>query len=434
MLDYIGISNKLIWQRQAIFLAATLLAAFYFQPTQAFACYAGVVFTEVLDLILSRRIGVWRTRGTFRKSRALFWIMVNTALSAGAISLFVIIIAIQQSSGGHFTPLFFLFAAALFAAMNNHQLVPALALRLSIYGVTFLFIAALDVWRTNPPITSAAWLEFFTVVFVLYFIIDCSVVFLRLYRKGLRQFEALKNEHNRTLAAYELKSQFLSTVSHELRTPLTSIKGSLDLINSNSLGEVPPNLAPVLGIAGKNSNRLAALIDDLLDLQKIETGDLAFNFENLDLRDVVQETVEASEGYADGLGMALEVDLPEGAAPVYGDASRLRQVIENLLSNALKFSFEGGTVRVRVEVGSEQVSVSVEDKGIGIPEGVEDKVFGRFSQVDASDQRLVGGTGLGMSITKGIVERHGGTIGYSSVLNGGTVFRVTLERNDKNSG
>ncbi|MDA5094643.1 HAMP domain-containing sensor histidine kinase [Aliiroseovarius sp. KMU-50] len=426
--DYIAITTKLIWQRQAIFIAATLLAAAYFDPAQAFACYAGVVFTEVLDLTLSRHMNNWKSGSFAQARRFLWWVMINTALSAGAIALFVITIAIQQGSGGHFTPLFFLFAAALFAAMNNHQLVPALVLRLAIYGATFLFIALLDIIRWSPPISSNAWLEFFTVVFVVYFIVDCSFVYLRLYRQGLRQYEALKQEHQRTLVAYELKSQFLSTVSHELRTPLTSIKGSLDLINSNSLGEVPKEIAPVLKIAGKNSVRLANLIDDLLDLQKIETGDMSFDFDTMDVRKLVRESVDASKGYADALGMSLDVELPQEEALIEGDHTRLTQVMENLLSNALKFSPEGSKVKVSVQIDENAVKIAVEDSGIGIPDGAEDKVFGRFSQVDGSDQRKVGGTGLGMSITKGIIDRHKGHIDYESVLGEGTTFLAVFNR------
>lgn len=426
--DYVAVSNKLILQRQAIYLAAMLLAAAYFDPIQAFTCYAGVIFTEALDLNLVRKVSKWKQGDSRLARKFLLAVILHTALSAVAISYFVIVIAVQQKSGGHFTPLFFLFAAALFAAMNNHQLVPALALRLAIYGVSFVYISLLDIVRYRPPLSSEAWLEFFTILFVMYFIIDCSIMFLKLYRRNMRQYEALKQEHQRTLAAYELKSQFLSTVSHELRTPLTSIKGSLDLVNSNSLGPISEPVAQVLQIAGKNSVRLANLIDDLLDLQKIETGDMTFNFETIDVRTLVRDSVESSKGYADALGMTLDVELPTEAALIEGDAVRLTQVMENLLSNALKFSMEGGQVKVSVFTDETKVKIAVEDRGIGIPEGAEDKVFGRFSQVDGSDQRKVGGTGLGMSITKGIIDRHNGQIDYHSVLGEGTTFLAEFNR------
>ena len=145
--DYTNCINNLIWQRQAIFFAATMLAAAYYSSTAALICYAAVLMTELLDLSLARRLEAWQGNDTKTARRFLATVMANTALSALGISLFVIVVALQQGSTGHFTPMFFLFAAALFAAMNNHQLVPALILRLTIYGATFLFIASIDIWR-----------------------------------------------------------------------------------------------------------------------------------------------------------------------------------------------------------------------------------------------------------------------------------------------
>ena len=424
--DYVEISKRLIWQRQAIFLAAAVLTAFYFDPAKSFACYGAVLFTEVLDLILARQISNW-TDGSVAKARKfLFWILTNTALSAGAICLFVVTITLQQDIGGHFTPLFFLFAAALFAAMNNHQLLPALILRLILYGATFLFIALLDIWRVRPPIASELWLHFFTILFVMYFIIDCSFVFLRLYRQGVQQMDKIKREHELTKEAYQVKSQFISTVSHELRTPLTSIKGALDLINSGALGQIPTSMRSMLHIAGKNSQRLANLIDDILDIQKIEAGEMVYRFKHLDIRQLLINSVEANRGYADSLGIQVDCYLPDGAFCVRGDEARLMQVMANLLSNALKFSDQGGSVEVLLTQNGNNIEIAVQDHGIGIPKGFKQQVFEQFSQIDGSDQRRVGGTGLGMNITKQIVERHGGTIDFHSELGVGTTFFVTL--------
>lgn len=428
--DYVAVSLKLIWQRQAIFLAATLLAALYFDPAKALFCYGSVLFTEVLDLILTRRIRSWEDRDWARGRNLLIWTMVNTFLSAAAISMFVVMIALQEGVGGHFTPLFFLFAAALFAAMNNHQLFPALILRLSIYGVAFLFIASLDLWRVSPPLNSKLWLNFFTVAFVLYFILDCSLVFLRTYRHGVRQLEELRQEHMRTKAAYEIKSKFLATVSHELRTPLTSIKGGLDLVNSGALGPVPESMQSMLGIAGKNSGRLASLIDDLLDLQKIDAREIVFRLQPVNVQKLVIDAVEANHGYADPLGITVETQLPQDTLFIQGDEFRLMQVMANLLSNALKFSEGSDKVIVSAERVGSKVRISVIDKGIGIPDDSKDLVFGQFTQVDSSDQRKAGGTGLGMSITKKIVERLNGKIDYVSELGKGTTFSIEFESID----
>ena len=425
--DYINVSENLIWQRQAIFLAATLLAAFYFDPVVSFSAYAAVLFTEVLDLILARRVNEWTDHNPERARVFLIWVMFNTVASALSISLFVIMITLQQTSGGHFTPLFFLFAASLFAAVNNHQLLPALFLRLIIYGLTFIFIGTWDIIRLNPPLDSEVWLQFFTVAFVMYFIVDCSFVFLRLYRRGLAQIEEITLEHQKTKEALEIKSQFLSTVSHELRTPLTSIKGTLDLVNSGVLGPLPDKMKPVLAVAGKNSKRLADLINDLLDLQKIEVGEMAFRFDLLNVRELVTDSVAMSEGYAEQMGVSLDVTHADEEMFINGDADRLSQVMANLISNASKFSHKGGTVDIHVKRVDAKVRIYVKDKGVGIPDNAKERVFGRFSQVDSSDQRRVGGTGLGMNISKKIVERHDGQIDYESTLGKGTTFFIEFD-------
>lgn len=425
--DYVAISLKLIWQRQAIFLSATLLAVCYFDPVRSLLCYGAVLFTEMLDLILTRRINKWVDQDWTKGRNLLIWTMVNTVLSASAISMFVVMISLQEGIASHFTPLFFLFAGALFAAMNNHQLLPALILRLSIYGVTFLFIVLWDIWLVSPPLTSTLWLNFFTVCFVLYFILDCSLVFLRNYRNGVKQLEEIRQEHQRTKAAYEIKSKFLATVSHELRTPLTSIKGGLDLVNSGALGEVPETMTSMLGIAGKNSARLADLIDDLLDVQKIDAEEIVLRVKPVSIQKLVDDAIDANKGYAEPLGINIVKNLPNEDLTILGDENRLMQVMANLLSNALKFSGSSQTVTVCASRLGERVRISVTDKGIGIPPDSKDLVFGQFTQVDSSDQRKIGGTGLGMSITKKIVERLGGKIDYVSELDQGTTFYIEFD-------
>ncbi len=422
--DYVAIGRKLIWQRQAIFLAATVLAAVYFNPFSAILCYVGVLTTEVMDIILNRRIAHWTDHSERKARQFLFWVIANTMLSAGAICLFVIKTALQQPSGGHFTPLFFLFAASLFAAMNNHQLIPVLILRLIVYAATFLYLSLMDILPAPPAITAQPWLEFFTTIFVLYFILDCSFVFLKLYRRNLKQMDDLRVEHEKTLQAYEVKSKFLATVSHELRTPLTSIKASIDLINMGIVGSLPEKMVPVLQNAGKNSKRLADLINDLLDIQKIEAGEMVYRFSAINARDLVLESLEANRGLADQLDIGLESSFPQTDAYLEGDESRLMQVMANLLSNALKFSQKGSKVTVSVHCDSGRVRISVRDNGVGIAAEMRHLVFGKFTQIDNSDQRQVGGTGLGMHISKQIVERHGGIIDFTGEIGHGTTFFV----------
>jgi signal transduction histidine kinase len=426
--DYIQLSNQLMWQRQASFLAAALLAAFYFDPILTFVCYTAVVLTEVLDQLLGREARSWDGVNAVVGRRILKRIARNTLLSASAISLFIVEIALQQGMGGYFTPLFFLFSAAVFAAMYNSQMIGILLLRLSIYGCAFLFIALLDVIRYLPPLSSHIWLEFFTIIFVLYFIIDISLKFYFHYEERLKQMKLIQEENERTKAAYEVKSQFLSTVSHELRTPLTSIKASLELADKGMLGDVPAGLKSAIGIATKNSQRLATLIDDLLDLQKIEAGEMAFHFAPVNVNDLVSEAVDSTGSFANKLGIAVTTALAPEECWIKADRNRLMQVLHNLLSNALKFSRQGGAVQVRVELHDARIRISVEDHGMGIPQNAKDRVFGKFTQVDSSDVRKVGGTGLGLNISKQIIEHHKATINYTSELGVGSTFFLEFDR------
>ncbi|GAA6161201.1 hypothetical protein NBRC116589_33750 [Ruegeria sp. HU-ET01832] len=423
--DYTAMSFALLWQRQAIFLATTILTAFFFNPLNALFFYGTILICEAQDLYLAKRVA--RLTPKERRSIAMMvaWILFNTVLSSTAICLYAVSVALKQPTGGHFTPLFFLFAAALFAAMNNHQFVWAMIVRLAMYGISFMVIVVKDIWIEQPDLSSDLWLHFFTVVFVMYFLIDCSLVFLKLYQTNLEQLEKLREEHERTKAAYIAKTQFISTVSHELRTPLTSIKGSLDLIKSGAMGEVPDKMQNLVELASKNSERLASLINDVLDIQKMEAGEMVIKETRINVNSLVDEAIACNLGFASAHNVELvEERSSEQDLFIKGDASRLIQVLTNMISNAAKFSFERGVVTVGCEVVGSRVRVYVKDQGIGIPEGSRDKVFDRFSQIDSSDERHAGGTGLGMSISKEIVEHFGGTIDYESTLGVGTVFFV----------
>ena len=245
---------------------------------------------------------------------------------------------------------------------------------------------------------------------------------------------ALRLAAENARAAALAKSQFLSVVSHELRTPLTSIKGALDLLNNAVTGELPEPTRRIIQIAASNSNRLATLIEDLLDLQQIEQGTLHMERRHLDMGAVVHEAVAAAAEMARGLGVELVLTAPAAPAPVEGDARRLSQVMGHVLSNACKFSastsgdLPGSAARVEVSVipGPGQVRVQVRDSGPGIPEGAQEAVFGRFSQLDGSGTRRVGGSGLGLHIARWIVDQHGGRISYDSTLGQGTTFCIDL--------
>ncbi|MEP2532891.1 sensor histidine kinase [Shimia sp.] len=248
---------------------------------------------------------------------------------------------------------------------------------------------------------------------------------------ALEEAERVSHERAQLLEAAQkanqVKSQFVSMVSHELRTPLTSIKGALELMDSKVVSDdLPPEAKPLLEIALRNGRRLAVLIDDLLDLEKLDAGKLSFSFEPVELGALVTEAVEANAGYATLAGVSFNCDTSEQAITISADSSRLLQVMANLLSNAAKFSRIGDEVNVSVIADQGKAEIRVHDNGLGIPEGTGDSIFDAFTQLDSSDRRVVGGSGLGLNIARTIVARHQGTLTYESTKGAGTVFLVTL--------
>jgi PAS domain S-box-containing protein len=228
-----------------------------------------------------------------------------------------------------------------------------------------------------------------------------------------------------------MKGEFVSTVSHELRTPLTSIRGSLGLLMGGAVGEVPEKVRAMLEMAEKNATRLITLVNDILDMEKLESGRMEFRFERLNLTSLVQQGITANDGYAREFGVKFVLAKSDKNVFVTGDHDRLTQVLANLLSNAAKFSPRGEKVEIAVSRRNDVARVSVADHGPGIPREFQGKIFGRFTQADASDSRKVGGTGLGLNISKTIVEKHGGTIRFDTQAGRGTTFHFELPLADE---
>lgn len=227
-----------------------------------------------------------------------------------------------------------------------------------------------------------------------------------------------------------LKNEFVSTVSHELRTPLTSIMGSLGLIKGGAAGELPDAALRMVGIAHDNSERLVRLINDILDIEKIESGNMEFDLQPIEVGPLLAQAVEANRPYSKQLGVRLTLISDVDQAIVNADADRLSQVITNLISNASKFSPSGGEVIVLAYIEGTNVRISVGDEGPGIPSEFEGRIFEKFAQADSSDQRQKGGTGLGLAICKEIVDRHDGQIAYSTEVGEGTTFYFDLPVQD----
>jgi len=224
-----------------------------------------------------------------------------------------------------------------------------------------------------------------------------------------------------------LKDELVSTVSHELRTPLTAIIGALGLITSHTVGgDLSDDVQKLIKISEDNALRLKQLVDDLLDLDKLESGQMEFNFSEIDLNDLLETSININMPYARAFGVNLVYQAGDVAPVFAGDRNRLIQVLTNLISNACKFSEKGGDVEVVPAITATGVRVSVRDYGKGIAAEFRDHIFDRFSQADASDVRQTKGTGLGLAISKAIIERHSGELGFVSELGVGSTFYLDL--------
>lgn len=224
----------------------------------------------------------------------------------------------------------------------------------------------------------------------------------------------------------QMKNEFISVVSHELRTPLTSILGSLGLIAGGVAGELPTQAKTMIDIAMRNSERLVNLINDILDIEKIESGKMEFKLKPIELMPLVEQAIEANRPYGERLGVTFMLGntLPGVRSNV--DSDRLMQVFANLLSNAAKFSPPHGEVVISVSRHHNGIRVAVTDQGPGIPEEFRSRIFQKFAQADTSTTREISGTGLGLSICKAIVKKLGGEIDFETEINGGTTFYFDL--------
>jgi signal transduction histidine kinase len=240
----------------------------------------------------------------------------------------------------------------------------------------------------------------------------------------LRLGSIVAEERHAALA--RMKDEFVSATSHELRTPLTSIMGSLALLAANAAGELPAPTKRMIGIAHANARRLVALVNDILDFDKLVSGNLAFDLVAVNVGAILRECVEANAGFAAEHGVCLAVDpLPESLSVVV-DRDRLLQVLTNLVSNAVKFSERDQLVTLGARQDGGRVRISVTDRGRGIPEEFRERIFTRFAQAHETDGRQKSGTGLGLAIVKELVERMGGEVGFDSEVPQGTTFRVEL--------
>ena len=243
---------------------------------------------------------------------------------------------------------------------------------------------------------------------------------------GPARFVAIVRDITERKRLDKIKDEFVSTVSHELRTPLTSLRGSLGLVLGGAVGDLNQKQHELLDIAQNNTERLLLLINDILDIEKIESGATDYHFRTVELTELVVRSLQENQAYADKYHVHFRFTPPDYSCPVYADPDRIIQVMSNLLSNAAKFSPLQTEIQIVIERRNASFRVSVTDQGSGIPPEFEDKVFEKFTQSDATDQRQHGGTGLGLTISKSIIEKHHGQIGFTTQVGLGSSFYFDL--------
>ena len=241
--------------------------------------------------------------------------------------------------------------------------------------------------------------------------------------------QVLEAQNRRIQEAARLKSEFVANMSHELRTPLNSLVGFAELIADARFGPLPPRYQEFGHIMHSSAQHLLQLINDILDLAKVESGKINFEPEHVDLTQVVCETIAILKGLASKRDIQMTTHVDPAIGIVYLDPMRLKQLLYNYLSNAVKFSPEGGRVELRMTPTTDEwFRIEVEDTGIGIKPEDTHRLFIEFQQLDASTAKKFGGSGLGLALTKRLVEAQGGTVGVSSVFGVGSTFFATLPR------
>jgi signal transduction histidine kinase len=243
--------------------------------------------------------------------------------------------------------------------------------------------------------------------------------------QNARLFHEIEAKSQELAVASQHKSQFLANMSHELRTPLNAILGYTELILDDIYGEVPGKMRGVLDRVQSNGKHLLGLINDVLDLSKIEAGQLTLSLGDYSIKQVVHNVFAAVESLAQAKQLALKVDLPKDLPTARGDERRLTQVLLNLVGNAIKFT-DQGEVAIKASASNGAYTLSVCDTGPGISSADQAKIFEEFQQADSSATKKKGGTGLGLSIARKIIEMHGGRIWVDSEVGRGATFSFTV--------
>ena len=391
---------------------------------------------------------LWHARKRVRAVQAAFSTM-NVAVSVTAAYSFYHLPFIQRLNKG--TPLALMAASLLYFGINTAGVSGVIALTESkslattwkncyFWSFPFYLVAASLVWIVGAVDVRTQWLNvlvLFPVIYVIYYSYRMYMDNLEAEKKQVELANALKQ---RTIDALEaareanvLKTRFMASVSHELRTPLNGIVGFAELLFDGVLGPVNDMQRECLGDMLSCSNQLRMLIGQVLDLAKVESGKMTFNYENLSLKSLLGEVIDTQQTIAKSKQIEVTLHPDEAVDSVTADAGRLKQILYNYLSNALKFTPPAGRIDIRVSPeGAELYRISVEDSGIGIAAADIPRLFSEFGQLGRSETTKTG-SGLGLAISKHLAEAQGGCVGVSSEEGRGSTFFVVLPRLPKAS-
>jgi signal transduction histidine kinase len=316
-------------------------------------------------------------------------------------------------------------AAALHPSMRSIGALPAAGPRLSRPRFVGLGAALLA-----PPLALVVQSTFSTPIDTLEIGLGSTItVLLVAWRVWLLSREReqvrveLASQNERLLALDQMKDEFIASVSHEFRTPLTSIRGYAELLQE---ADLPAEQRDFVNVIDRNSARLAGLVEDLLLMAQIQSGGLPLELGEVVLNHLIARAGEAAEPFAASKHIELDIESDPELVTAQADAERLGQVLDNLVSNAIKYTPDGGGVSIKMTHTGDAATIAVSDTGIGIPEGEQAQMFSRFFRTSNARDSGIDGSGLGLAITRGIVEAHGGTIGFDSVEGVGTTFRLTV--------
>ncbi len=284
-------------------------------------------------------------------------------------------------------------------------------------------VGTLSVDSAQPHAFSQSDLQLMTIAAAQ---VSIAIANARMFEELQRRADELLEMNEELKESDRLKDELVQNLSHELRTPLTFVKGYVDLVMLGEMGSLTDEQTEALNIVAEKTNEITRLIDDIITLQRIDTGNLQLATHSL--QEIVKSAVNDHKLVAKEKGLLIKPVMPEPPVIVHLDKGRIIQVLDNLLGNAIKFSPDGGTIVVELVEEQDVAKLSIADQGIGLPSDKKERVFDRFYQIDGSSRRRFGGTGLGLAIVRRIVEAHDGRIWVESELGQGSVFVFTLPK------